>query len=109
MISYVSGNGNSIVTVEDWISDEVFAEAVKRYREKHFPNQNLFKSNFFDGNGKAHKLATYENESGASISKTVLAYIVLEIAHEFPQRSIYNQKHKKTLRNLRDGLISVLN
>ncbi|MGJ8530148.1 AAA family ATPase [Maritalea sp.] len=105
-IFVVSGSGKSAVTVEDWVDDIVFSEAVELYRTRFFSAAPSFKSGFFDGDGKADKLKSYEKMIGCHVSKTVLAYIILEVSESASGRSIYNKRHKKMLQKLRADLIA---
>jgi len=97
----VSGNGNSAVTVEDWIADDVFEEAMASYQSRFFSDVALPKKGYFDGEGKAEKLKNFERSNkGLSISKTTLAYIILEQTERQPARMIYNLKYKKLIQKL---------
>lgn len=103
---YISGAGKSAVTVEDWIADDVFAEAIENYQLRYFPNVALPVKGFFDGDGKAEKIKSFEKRAGVSISKTVLAYIILELAERIPRRNIYNEKYKNMILTIRSDILA---
>ena len=107
-IFYVNAASRSIETVEDWISDDVFAEATERYRLRFFSDKPAFGDGYFNGDKKAEKLKKYDKENDAGISKIDLAYFILDIASEDLTRGIFNPKHKNCILELRSNLISLL-
>lgn len=102
----ICSSRSSIVTVEDWVSDECFTNAVETYRNRYFRDKDAFDDKFFYGDGKANKLDEYQKKIQVDISKTVLAYIILEVTHTDPGKAIFNQKHKTRINNLRTKLMS---
>lgn len=102
----VCSSGKMIITVEDWINDECFTNAVETYRTRHFNEKKKFENEFFYGDGKAKKLDQYQKEIGVVFSKVHLAYIILETIHNDPNRTFFNPKHKKHINDLRSNIIA---
>lgn len=106
-IHFVSGSGKNAITVEDWIDDIIFEKAMMMYQSRYFGSEKSFEAGYFDGDGKAAKIKQYELKFRAEISKTALAYIVLELAYDDPQSPIFCKRHKKMLQKLRSDLLTV--
>jgi len=105
-IYFVCGTGKGAVTVEDWIDDDVFERALTIYQERYFEPQASFKAGFFKGDGKASKLKEYEEKNKVTVSKTALAYIILEIAFDGSEALIFSKRHKTMLKKLSGALAS---
>lgn len=97
---YISGHRNSAISVEDWIEDNVFFEAMKKYRLRYFPNAKQVNKKYYYGDGKAAKVKEYEKRESVSVSKTVLAYIILEISEASAHNKIYNIRHKSAINRI---------
>lgn len=107
-IHFVSGSCESVITVEDWIDDEVFEKAMVEYQNRYFASEISFEAGYFDGDGKAAKIKKYEQKFGVQLSKTTLAYLVLELAYDGPQSTIFCKRHERMLQKLRSDLTAAL-
>ncbi len=108
-VFFVNGAGpDSVVTIEDWISDTAFYQAVDTYRKRYFPQKEALPSDFFSGDGKAEKLKKCEDIFDGSISKTVLSYIILEIAETEGTAAIVNSSHEEVIKDLRADILESL-
>jgi predicted ATP-dependent endonuclease of OLD family len=107
-IFYVGGKGSKVVTLEDWISDQVFSDAIETYRQRYFNDKPCAGTGFFDGDGKSAKVKVYEKKIKKTISKIDLAYLILEAVGDDPELIIFNSRHKKLISDVRDGLLSSL-
>ena len=103
-IFFVSEQKDAVVTVEDWIDDSVFASAVQEYLSRYHPQPPELDANLFVGDGKAQKLKALES-GDFTVSKPVLAYIVLEHAETADDSRIFNLRHKKYLQKLTRQLL----
>ncbi len=77
----VAEEGSVIITVEDWVDDSCFNEAVAIYRDRFFPEKEAPASKYFNGPGKAAKLKAYEKTVSEAVQKVDLAYIVRPEQH----------------------------
>lgn len=91
----VADDGSAIITVEDWVDDSCFNEAVVIYRDRYFSENEAPEPKYFNGPGKAAKLKAYEKTVSKTVQKVDLAYIILELAWDDPDRTIYNSDHAK--------------
>lgn len=106
-IFHVNGSdADRVITIEDWVSDSTFQQAVEVYRKRFFPNKEAIADGYFAGDGKIRKLEALEKEIGVNISKTMLAYIILEVAENCNGSDIVNPRHKEMIRKLRSDILN---
>jgi len=109
-VFFVNGMGpDSVITIEDWISDSAFFQAVDCYRKRYFPQSDTLPSDFFEGDGKGKKLEECEKFFDGSISKTTLSYLLLEIADIEGTGKIVNSSHVEMINDLKARIIESLN
>ena len=108
LIFKISSSEGSIVTVEDWLDDNIFSNAVETYRVRFFNNKSTFPSGHFNGDGKAEKLKIYEKTIDEKISKVDLAYIILEAVEQNPMKPIFKKEYKKAISALKNNISKVL-
>jgi len=108
LIFKISSTEDSIITVEDWIDDSVYSNAVETYRERFFNSKATFPDGYFNGDGKADKLKEYEKLINQKISKVDLAYIILEVVEQNPMTPIFKKEYKKAIVALKKKISSSL-
>ena len=96
-----------VITVEDWIDDQVFAVAMSRYYDSYLSGKERFSDGFFNGFGKAAKLKEYGEKIGSQIQKTDLAYFVLEAVEGDHDFKIYEESLKNGILELRNQIQSL--
>lgn len=101
----VCSTKDSIITVEDWIDDRVYADAVEKYRSRHYSGAETFAEGYFEGDGKAEKLKAYEKKIGEEFSKITLSYFILEEIDADINKPIYKKAHKRAINSLRSKIL----
>lgn len=101
----VCSSCSTIITIEDWIDDDVFYSSVETYRNRYYPNIPTPPAAYFSGDGKAEKLNKYEKKYTVKISKVDLAYIILETVEKDPTKPIFNKRHSVSINNLRKKIL----
>lgn len=107
-IFQVGAENSNIATLEDWISDEVFANAVEKYRQQFFDDKGVFDAGYFNGDGKSAQIKKYERKNKVTFSKVDLAYIILEAVSDDPELMIFNPNHKNLINDVRVKLLASL-